>query len=154
MNKEILKSALFGYSKISVCQYIATMNEEFNAKLMAETAAFREERAKLQKRIDELEAELAAHRQSACEAGALLLKAEQYAEQRRLLAQAEAAQLLQQAQEEAEQFRTSASNEMDRFLVEIKPTEQFRPKSSRYASGLLSRVEKIWRYWTNGRIIR
>ena len=36
MDKEILKSALFGYSKISVCQYIATMNEEFNAKLIGE----------------------------------------------------------------------------------------------------------------------
>ena len=35
MDKDILKSALFGYSKISVCQYIATMNEEFNAKLMS-----------------------------------------------------------------------------------------------------------------------
>ena len=36
MDKEILKTAMFGYSKISVCQYIATMNEEFNDKLMAD----------------------------------------------------------------------------------------------------------------------
>ena len=57
MDKEILKSTLFGYSKISVCQYIATMNEEFNAKLMAEEASFREERTNLQKKIDELEME-------------------------------------------------------------------------------------------------
>ena len=73
MDKEILKSALFGYSKISVCQYIATMNEEFNAKLMTEEASFRDERTKLQKKIDELEAELAVHKQNACDVGLIIL---------------------------------------------------------------------------------
>ena len=83
MDKEILKSALFGYSKISVCQYIATINEEFNAKLMAETDSFREERSRLQKKIDDLEAELAVHKQNACDVGTMLLEAGQYAEQLR-----------------------------------------------------------------------
>jgi hypothetical protein len=81
MDKGILKNALFGYSKISVCQYIATMNEAFNAKLTAETDAFREERLSLQKKIDDLEAELAACRQSVCDVGVMLLEAGQHAEQ-------------------------------------------------------------------------
>ena len=83
MDKELLKSALFGYSKISVCQCIAAMNEEFNAKLMAETDSFREERSRLQKKIDDLEAELAVHKQNACYIGSMVLEAGQYAVQLR-----------------------------------------------------------------------
>ena len=120
MDKEILKSALFGYSKISVCQYIATINEEFNAKLMAETDSFREERSRLQKKIDDLEAELAVHKQNACDVGTMLLEAGQYAEQLRQQAQEESAQLRQQAQEETEQLRSQVKNETDRYLLEIK----------------------------------
>ena len=120
MNKETLKSALFGYSKISVCQYIATMNEEFNAKLMAETNSFREDRAKLQKRIDDLEAELAVHKQNACDVGNMLLEAGQYAEQLRQQAQQESAELLRQAREEAEQLRAQAKQETDQLLLETE----------------------------------
>ena len=131
MDKEILKSALFGYSKISVCQYIATMSEEFNAKLMAEADSFREERSKLQKKIDDLDAELAVHKQNACDVGTMLLEAGQYAEklrqqaqeeaaQLRQQAQEEAAELLRQAQEEAEQLRFQTETETDQFLLEIK----------------------------------
>ena len=135
MDKEILKNALFGYSKISVCQYIATMNEEFNAKLMAEADSFREERSRLQKKIDDLEAELSVHKQNACDVGTILLEAGQYAEQLRqqaqeeaaLLrhqAQGEAAELLRKAQEEAELLRSQAKNETDQFLLEIKEKGQ------------------------------
>ena len=135
MDKEILKSALFGYSKISVCQYIATMNEEFNAKLMTEEASFREERTNLQKKIAGLEAELATHKQNACDVGTMLLEAGQYAEQLRQQAQEESAQLrqqaqeeaaeiLRQAQEEAEQLRTQTKNETDQILLEIKEKGQ------------------------------
>ena len=124
MDKEILKSALFGYSKISVCQYIATMNEEFNAKLMAEADSFREERSRLQKKIDDLEAELSVHKQNACDVGTMLLEAGQYAEQLRQQAQDEAALLRLQAQEEAEQLRSQAKNETDQFLLEIKEKGQ------------------------------
>ena len=124
MNKETLKSALFGYSKISVCQYIATMNEEFNAKLMAEADSFREERSKLQKKIDDLDAELAVHKQNACDVGNMLLEAGQYAEQLRQQAQQEAAELLRQAREEAEQLRSQAKNETDQLLLEIKTKGQ------------------------------
>ena len=124
MNKEILKSALFGYSKISVCQYIATMNEEFNATLMAEADSFREERSRMQKKIADLEAELAVCKQNTCDVGAMLMEAGQYAEQLRQQAQEEAAEILRQANEEAEQLRSQATNEMDQFLLEIKAKSQ------------------------------
>ena len=124
MEKENLKSALFGYSKISVCQYIATMNEEFNAKLMAEADSFREERSMLQKKIDELETELAAYKQSAYEVGEVLLDARQHADQLRQQAQEDAAVLRQQAQEEAEQLRRQVKDETDQLLFEINKKGQ------------------------------
>ena len=164
MNNEILKSAFFGYSKISVCQYIATMNEEFNAKLMAEADSFREERSKLQKKIDDLEAELAAHKQNACDVGTMLLEARQYAEQLRQQAQAEAAELLRQAQEEAEQLRqqtqeeaaellrqtqeeaeqlrSQTKNETDQFLLEIKTKGQAQTQKLALYTGAIAKIRE------------
>ena len=166
MDKDILKSALFGYSKISVCQYIATMNEDFNAKLMAETVAFREERSKLQKKVDDLEVELAAHKQNAYDVGTMLLEAGQFAEQIRqqaqeevtqlrqqaqeeaaeLLRQAqeEAAEILRQAQEEAEQLRIQTQNEADQFLLEIKEKGQAETqKLEQYAGAIVKLREEL-----------
>ena len=142
MDKEILKSALFGYSKISVCQYIATMNEEFNAKLMAEADSFREEHSRQQKKIDDLEAELAVHKQNACDVGTMLLEAGQYAEQLRQQAQEEAAELLQQAQEEAEQLRSQAKNETDQFLLEIKTKGQAQTQKLELYTGALAKIRE------------
>ena len=164
MNKEILKSALFGYSKISVCQYTATMNEEFNAKLMAETDSFREEHSRQQKKIDDLEAELAVHKQNACDVGTMLLEARQYAEQLRQQAQAEAAELLRQAQEEAEQLRqqtqeeaaellrqtqeeaeqlrSQTKNEADQFLLEIKTKGQAQTQKLALYTGAIAKIRE------------
>lgn len=164
MDKEILKSALFGYSKISVCQYIATMNEEFNAKLMAETDSFREEHSRQQKKIDDLEAELAVHKQNACDVGTMLLEAGQYAEQLRQQAQAEAAELLRQAQEEAEQLRqqtqaeaaellrqtqeeaeqlrSQTKNEADQFLLEIKTKGQAQTQKLALYTGAIAKIRE------------
>ena len=64
MVKEILKSGFFGYSKSSVCEYIARMNEEFSqrltakdnentsreAELRAQIASLREENQKLKEK--------------------------------------------------------------------------------------------------------
>ena len=142
MDKEILKSALFGYSKISVCQYIATMNEEFNAKLMAEADSFREEHSRQQKKIDNLEAELAVHKQNACDVGTMLLEAGQYAEQLRQQAQAEAAELLRQTQEEAEQLRSQAKNEADQFLLEIKTKGQAQTQKLALYTGAIAKIRE------------
>ena len=120
MDKEILKNALFVYSKISVCQYIATMNASFNTKLMAETEAFREERTKLQEKIDALEAELAACKQNACDVGTMLLEAGQYAEQLRQQAQEEVTQLRQQSQTEASELLRQTQEEAAAILLQAQ----------------------------------
>ena len=142
MDKEILKSALFGYSKISVCQYIAAMNEEFNAKLMAEADSFREEHSRQQKKIDNLEAELAVHKQNACDVGTMLLEAGQYAEQLRQQAREEAAELLRQAQEEAEQLRSQTKNETDQFLLEIKTKGHAQTQKLALYTGAIAKIRE------------
>ena len=142
MDKEILKSTLFGYSKISVCQYIAKMNEEFNAKLMAEADSFREERLRLQKKIDDLEAELATHKQNACDVGTMLLEAGQYAEQLRQQAQEEAAELLQQAQEDADQLRSKTKDETDQFLLEIQTKGQAQTQKLQLYTEAIAKIRE------------
>ena len=142
MDKDVMKSALFGYSKISVCQYIATMNEEFNAKLMAEAASFREERTKLQKKIDDLELELVAHKQNACEVGTMMLEAGQYAEQLRQQAQEEVAQLRQQAQEEVAQLRQQAQEEVAQLRQQAQEeAEQILQQAREEAEQLQARTK-------------
>ncbi len=142
MDKNILKSALFGYSKISVCQYIAAMNEEFNAKFLEEAASFREENSRLQKKIDDLEAELAAHKQNACDVGNMILEAGQYAEKLHQQAQEEAEQLLRQAQEEAEQLRSQVKNETDQFLLEIKTKGQAQTQKLSLYTGAIIKLRE------------
>ena len=124
MNKEILKSALFGYSKISVCKYIAAINEEFNDKIMAETEAFREERTKLQNRIDELEKELSVYKQKAFGVSEVLLDARQCADELRKQAEEDAAMIRQQAQEETMQLRSQVKAETEQMLLELNKKGQ------------------------------
>lgn len=140
MDKEILKGALFGYSKISVCQYIAAINEEFNAKLMAETETFREERSKLQKKADALEEELAVYKQNVCDVGTVLLDARQYAEQLRRQAEEDAALLLQQAQEEAAQLRRQVEDEAEQFLLEINKKGQTQTEKIETYTGAIVKL--------------
>ena len=149
MGKETLKNALFGYSKISVCRYIATMNEEFNAKLMAETSAFREEHSKLQTKIDDLEAELSTHKQNACNVGAILLEAGQYAEKIRQQAQvdadqtqAKAATLLEQAQAEAAEHLKQVQEEAAEHLKQAhEEAAEFLDQTQEEAAELLQQAQ-------------
>ena len=120
MDNKILKNALFGYSKLSVCQYITAINEEFNAKLLEETEAFRLERAKLVERTEALEAELADCKKSQCDAGALLVETRQYAEQLRSQAEEDVSLYRSEAEEEIDRFRSEAEEEISRFRSEAE----------------------------------
>ena len=140
MDKEILKSTLFGYSKISVCQYIATMNEEFNAKLMAEEASFREERTNLQKKIDELEAELTVHKQNACDVGRRLDSMPSTSASRR--------RRKRQRFSDRPKRKLNSSEPRQKikrinFFWKLKKKVRHRPKDSRYTPRLLLRFGKI-----------
>ena len=153
MDKDILKSAIFGYSKISVCKYIATMNEEFNEKLIEETDSFCKEHSRQQKKIDDLEAELAVLKQNAYVVGRVVLDAGQYAEQIRQKAQDEAAAIVQQAKDEAgellhkaradaEQLRAKAKDETDKYLLEIKAKGEAQTEKLKLYTEAIARLRE------------
>lgn len=89
MDNKRLKTALFGYSKVSVCEYIVQANEEFNKRLMEDAERYQKEKEAMQAKIDALETELAEYRRSDAVIAATLLDARQYAEELRSRAEEE-----------------------------------------------------------------
>jgi cell division septum initiation protein DivIVA len=109
---------------------------------MAEADSFREERSRQQKKIDDLEAELAAHKQNACDVGTMLLEAGQYAEQLRQQAQTEAAELIRQAQEEAVQLRRQVEDETEQLLLEINKKGQAQTEKIEVYTGAIVKLRE------------
>ena len=58
MDKGIIKSAFFGYSKTSVCEYIADMNEKFSHQILELENEHRKEKEELKGRLEATEKEL------------------------------------------------------------------------------------------------
>ena len=51
MQKKLLRTSLFGFSKTEVCDYIARVNDEFNGKIDLLTAEHAKERNELTAQI-------------------------------------------------------------------------------------------------------
>lgn len=115
MDNKILKTSLFGYSKASVCEYIAQVNQQFSEKLMTATAENKAERAALNEKITSLEKELDEYKRAHGEISSAILEAQQYA-----------AELKRQAEKEAAQMRTENAreksvldNRIEKYVSEI-----------------------------------
>lgn len=93
MDKEIIKSAFFGYSKTSVCEYIADMNEKFSHQILELENEHRKEKEELKGRLEVTEKELDEYKKAHGDIANALLEAKQYA-----------ASLKQKAEEENEQL--------------------------------------------------
>jgi cell division septum initiation protein DivIVA len=93
MDKRIIKNAFFGYSKTSVCEYIAAMNEEFSRQLLDLENEHKKEKDELKVRLDATEKELDEYKKAHGDIANALLEAQQYA-----------ASLKQKAEEENEQL--------------------------------------------------
>ena len=78
MEKRLLKTALFGYSKTDVCEYIADVNAEFSKKLLTLSEEQKTEKAALTQKIATLEAELAEYKKVHTDISTALLEAQQY----------------------------------------------------------------------------
>ena len=79
MDKGITKSAFFGYSKTSVCEYIASKNEEFSRQLIELEKEHKKEKDELKGKIEAAEKELAEYKKAHGEIANALLEAQQYA---------------------------------------------------------------------------
>lgn len=93
MDMGIIKSAFFGYSKTSVCEYIASMNEEFSRQLLELEKENKKEREELKGRLEATEKELDEYKKAHGDIANALLEAKQYA-----------ASLKQKAEEENERL--------------------------------------------------
>ena len=79
MDNISLKSAFFGFSKTSVCEYIAQINQEFHEKLFAAAEESKKERETLKEKIDVLEKELSQYKKVHGDISNALLEAQQHA---------------------------------------------------------------------------
>lgn len=98
MDKGIIKSAFFGYSKTSVCEYIADMNEKFSHQILELESEHRKEKEELKGRLEATEKELDEYKKLHGDIANALLEAQKYA-----------ASLKQNAEEE--NARLTAENE-------------------------------------------
>lgn len=109
METKLLKNALFGFSKTSVCEYIATANEEFSKKMLLALDEHEKEKAALNEKIALLEAELEEFRKAQSDISAALLDAQRYA-----------AQLRQQADEEDQRVRTEQAEQRAAQILRLE----------------------------------
>lgn len=79
MDKRFLKNALFGYSKTSVCEYIAQVNEEFSNRLLSLTDEHKKEKNELKSKMEVLETELAEYKRVHGDITTALVEARKYA---------------------------------------------------------------------------
>lgn len=79
MDKKVLRNALFGYSKLSVCEHIADITERFNSRILAIEENNKKEKDELKEKLVACEAELAEYKQLHTDISNALVDAQQYA---------------------------------------------------------------------------
>lgn len=79
MQKKLLRTSLFGFSKTEVCDYIARVNDEFNGKIDLITAEHTKERNELTAQIATLNEEINKYKQANADIAQALFDAQQYA---------------------------------------------------------------------------
>ena len=79
MQKKLLRTSLFGFSKTEVCEYIARVNDEFNGKINLITAEHTKERNELTAQIAALNEEINKYKQANADIAQALFDAQQYA---------------------------------------------------------------------------
>ena len=79
MQKKLLRTSLFGFSKTEVCDYIARVNDEFNGKIDLITAEHTKERNELTAQIAALNEEINKYKQANADIAQALFDAQQYA---------------------------------------------------------------------------
>lgn len=79
MQRTLLKTSIFGFSKTEVCDYITRVNNEFNGKIDALNAEHTKEKKDLQAQIAALSEELEKYKKANGDIAQALFDAQQYA---------------------------------------------------------------------------
>ena len=116
MQKKLLRTSLFGFSKTEVCDYIARVNDEFNSKIDLITAEHTKERNELTAQIAALNEEINKYKQANADIAQALFDAQQYAIELKAKADGE----YKEAQNELLALKEAEKNKLNTYREKIE----------------------------------
>ena len=116
MQKKLLRTSLFGFSKTEVCDYIARVNDEFNSKIDLLTAEHTKERNELTAQIAALNEEINKYKQANADIAQALFDAQQYATELKAKADGE----YKEAQDELLALKEAEADKLNTYREKIE----------------------------------
>lgn len=116
MQKKLLRTSLFGFSKTEVCDYIARVNDEFNGKIDLLTAEHTKERNELIAQIAALNEEINKYKQANADIAQALFDAQQYATELKAKADGE----YKEAQDELLALKETETDKLNTYREKIE----------------------------------
>ena len=116
MQKKLLRTSLFGFSKTEVCDYIARVNDEFNGKIDLITAEHTKERNELTAQIAALNEEINKYKQANADIAQALFDAQQYATELKAKADGE----YKEAQNELLALKEAETDKLNTYREKIE----------------------------------
>ena len=116
MQKKLLRTSLFGFSKTEVCDYIARVNDEFNSKIDLITAEHTKERNELTAQIAALNEEINKYKQANADIAQALFDAQQYATELKAKADGE----YKEARDELLALKESETDKLNTYREKIE----------------------------------
>ena len=116
MQKKLLRTSLFGFSKTEVCDYIARVNDEFNSKIDRITAEHTKERNELTAQIAALNEEINKYKQANADIAQALFDAQQYATELKAKADGE----YKEAQDELLALKEAETDKLNTYREKIE----------------------------------
>ena len=116
MQKKLLRTSLFGFSKTEVCDYIARVNDEFNGKIDLLTAEHTKERNELTAQIAALNEEINKYKQANADIAQALFDAQQYATELKVKADGE----YKEAQDELLALKEAETDKLNTYREKIE----------------------------------
>ena len=116
MQKKLLRTSLFGFSKTEVCDYIARVNDEFNGKIDLLTAEHTKERNELTAQIAALNEEINKYKQANADIAQALFDAQKYATELKAKADGE----YKEAQDELLALKEAETDKLNTYREKIE----------------------------------
>ena len=116
MQKKLLRTSLFGFSKTEVCDYIARVNDEFISKIDLITAEHTKERNELTAQIAALNEEINKYKQANADIAQALFDAQQYATELKAKADGE----YKEAQDELLALKEAETEKLNTYREKIE----------------------------------
>lgn len=116
MQKKLLRTSLFGFSKTEVCDYIARVNDEFNSKIDLLTAEHTKEKNELTAQIAALNEEINKYKQANADIAQALFDAQQYATELKAKADGE----YKEAQDELLALKEAETDKLNTYREKIE----------------------------------